>query len=78
MTTTKTPRYWVGPVGALDDFGVRIEDEFIDGKTMMGPGSPWAIMAPGSWRLHGSPRLGTGWGQRYKRQADGRWLKIEG
>lgn len=69
-------RFWIGPVADLDDFGVMITDEFIDGRTM--PFGPWAIMAPGSWRLHGSPRLGAGWGQRYRRQADGRWLKVEG
>jgi hypothetical protein len=74
-SATNSPRYWIGEVGELDDFGVQLTDEFIDGMTAMGP---WAIMSLGSWRLHGSPRLGTGWGQRYKRQADGRWLKVEG
>jgi hypothetical protein len=33
-------KYWIGPVGALDDFGVLITDEFIDGKVMDTPGSP--------------------------------------
>lgn len=70
-----TAKYWIGPVGPKDDFGVVIEDEFIDGRTYHGP---WAIMSRGSWQLRGSPRLGPGWGQRYRRQADGRWLKVEG
>jgi hypothetical protein len=31
-----------------------------------------------SWRLHGFGKLGTGYGQKYEKQADGRWLKVEG
>lgn len=74
--------YWQGPVGPkaadgsqLDDFDQPITDEFIDGKTVMGP---WGNMSPKSWARHGVGRLGTGYGQRYKKQSDGRWLKVEG
>jgi hypothetical protein len=75
-TTLPKPRYWMGDVGRYDDFGRVIEDEFIDGVTF---GGPWAIMTPQSWRKQGSGRvLGTGRGQRYKKQADGKWLKVEG
>ena len=49
--------------------------EFIDGKSAYGP---WGFMTPSSWRRHGVGRLGTGFGQRYERQADGSWLKVEG
>lgn len=66
--------YWIGTVEAKDDFGETIEDTFIDGKTNRGP---WAIMSPKSFKKHGVG-LGTGLGQKYKRQPDGRWLKIEG
>jgi hypothetical protein len=69
-----TERYWIGSVGPKDDFGQKIEDEFIDGHTAMGP---WAIMTPSSHRIYGFG-LGTGRGQRYERQADGKWLKVEG
>ena len=68
------PKYWIGFVPATDDFGKVIEDEFIDGKTRMGP---WALMVPVSFRLKGVG-LGEGRGQLYKKQEDGKWLKIEG
>ena len=70
------PKYWIGDIGPGDDFGMPIHEEFIDGS--MKVGSKWAIMSPESWRLHGCGRLGTGSGQRYVKQADGRWLKVEG
>jgi hypothetical protein len=69
--------YWMGHIGPKDDFGMTIKDEFIDGKTRLGHG-PWAIMVPQSWRAYGVGTLGLGWGQRYKKQKDGRWLKVEG
>lgn len=68
-------KYWTGSVGDEDDFGHPIRDEFIDGVTRMGP---WANMSPYSWKVHGVGQLGTGRGQRYKKQDDGRWLKVEG
>lgn len=68
-------KYWLGHVGQADDFNSAIGDEIIDGKTRQGP---WALMTPSSWRLHGIGKLGTGYGQRYQKQADGRWLKVEG
>lgn len=67
--------YWSGYVPDKDDFGQPINDEFIDGRTV---GGPWATMTPASWERFGVGRLGTGCGQRYERQADGRWLKVEG
>ena len=74
MKKTKT-QYWLSPVGKVDDFEDRISDEIIDGKTIYGP---WALMTPISFKKHGVGRLGTGYGQRYKKQPDGKWLKIEG
>ena len=67
--------YWLSPLGDIDDFGDRYEDEMIDGKTNMGP---WANMTAQSWATHGIGRLGQGYGQRYNKQSDGRWLKVEG
>lgn len=69
-------RYWQGEIGPGDDFGRPIHDEFIDGK--MHGRNQWAIMSPDSWERSGIGKLGTGYGQRYKKQADGRWLKVEG
>ncbi len=66
---------WAGIVPSTDDFGNSIEDEFVDGKSKMGP---WATFAPSSWELYGVGKLGTGYGQRYRKQADGEWLKVEG
>lgn len=67
-------KYWSGTPGSLDDFGRPIDNVFIDGKTQMGP---WATMAPDSYSLLGVG-LGLGRGQRYEKQADGRWRKVEG
>ena len=69
--------YWCGTMSKVDDFGDEIADEFIDGKTRMGP---WANMTPNSWYENGGTggKLGTGLGQRYKKQPDGKWLKVEG
>jgi hypothetical protein len=70
----KALRYWIGSVGEKDDFGRKIEKVFYDGATDMGP---WAIMTPESWRQHGQG-VGLGRGQKYEKQEDGRWLKVEG
>lgn len=71
------PVYWLSPLKEMDDFDNLITDEIIDGKTRYGP---WAIMTPMGWHEHSGTggRLGTGLGQRYKKQSDGRWLKVEG
>ena len=68
-------QYWLGSVGKVDDFEDSISDEIIDCKTIYGP---WALMTPKSFEKCGVGRLGTGYGQRYKKQSDGKWLKIEG
>jgi hypothetical protein len=68
------PVYWSGPIGPSDNFAEPLRQEFIDGKTTFGP---WAIMTPDSHKAHGVG-LGLGKGQRYAKQPDGRWLKVEG
>lgn len=70
------PRYWSGPVPELDSFNRKITDEFIDGR-VRGDGR-WACFTPESWHARGYRKLGVGFGQRYRKQADGRWLKVEG
>jgi hypothetical protein len=67
--------YWQGCLNSIDDFGVRYDGTMIDGRTKDGP---WANMTETSWRRHGCGLLGTGHGQKYEQQADGRWLKVEG
>jgi hypothetical protein len=76
LTRPKPPAtYWLSPVGAQDDFGDRVAGVIIDGKTKHGS---WALMTPHSWSLHGIGQLGIGLGQRFERQTDGKWLKVEG
>ena len=65
---------WLGPVDEVDNFGDKITDEFVDGKTKFG--SAWATMSPDSYSKYGVG-LGTGLGQRY-RLTDGEWIKVEG
>jgi hypothetical protein len=66
----------MGSVPSTDDFGDKITDMFIDGKTKQGP---WATMTPKSFKQHGAGKLGTGYGQKYEKQKeDQKWLKIEG
>jgi hypothetical protein len=48
--------------------------KIVDGRTRDGP---WALMDMACHKLHGVG-TGTGHGQVYQRQTDGRWLKIEG
>lgn len=69
------PVYWAGRLPDYDDFGIPYEKTMIDGKTIHGP---WANMTPESWKAHGVGRFGTGFGQKYEEQEDGRWLKVEG
>lgn len=69
--------YWLSPVGVKDDFGDTVGNVIIDGKTSFGP---WALMTEKSWALYSGTngKLGLGLGQKYVRQPDGKWLKVEG
>jgi hypothetical protein len=67
--------YWLSPLADVDDFGRPYRGVMIDGATKQGP---WANMSEASWLVNGLGRLGVGYGQKYKKQADGRWLKVEG
>ncbi len=66
--------YWSSPVGIEADFGDTLETTIIDGVTIHGP---WALMTPFNHRRYGQG-LGTGRGQKYEKQEDGKWLKVEG
>lgn len=71
--------YWLGPVHDLDDFGNPIHNRFVDGCISRdhGGNGAWAIMVPEAHSAIGTG-LGTGLGQLYEKQEDGRWLRIEG
>ena len=71
---SEAEKYWMGEVPKQDDFNNPIKDTFVDGKTKMGP---WAIMGDYSFKKWGVG-LGMGKGQKYQKQPDGKWLKIEG
>jgi hypothetical protein len=66
--------YWLGVIDTCDICPTKITTTFIDGKTTMGP---WGILCPQCHKDVGYG-LGTGLGQRYVLQEDGRWLKVEG
>ena len=68
----KAKRYWIGDIRSDDDLGLPIINAFIDGATTFGP---WAIMSPASHKRYGKG-LGAGRGQRYEKQPDGRWMKV--
>ena len=66
---------WAGLVPLNCDLchGV-IGSTFVDGRTTQGP---WGCLCPQCHSRYGVG-LGTGRGQRYDKQADGRWLKTAG
>jgi hypothetical protein len=54
----------------------KIKNVMYDAPTKMGP---WANMCLSCWVRHRRyPTLGTGRGQMYEKQPDGRWLKVSG
>lgn len=70
----KGKTYWLSaPPESCDICGISIKEEFVDGKTALGP---WACMCLGCHRDSGG-KLGLGLGQKYK--LDGtRWPKVAG
>lgn len=76
MSSGEPGGFWAGNPPRKDDFGDSIIAEFIDGR--MGGATAWATFTPGSWRRFGCGRLGEGYGQRYRKDEEGRWRKVEG
>lgn len=76
-TTTKAaPVYWTGTPPELCDLCCRpLGNTFVDGATK--PQGRWGCLDLKCHRVHGVG-VGTGKGQVYRRQDDGRWLKTEG
>lgn len=72
-------KFWCGDAPEKCDickgnFHTPGEEIFVDGVTIMGP---WANMCA-SCHFDMGRGLGTGRGQKYKKQPDGRWMKIAG
>lgn len=63
----------VGYVSSKHD-DLFVTGEFVDGKTQ---GGPWGNMCMACHARYGVG-LGTGSGQHYRRQTDGKWLKVAG
>jgi hypothetical protein len=68
------PVYWAGAVSACEYCKRPIGNTMVDGRLRTGP---WAVLDLRCHREHGVG-VGVGKGQVYKRQEDGRWLKVEG
>lgn len=71
--------YWLSPLGGFDDFdnpySFEVGSVMYDAKTKLGP---WANMTQESFDLHGFGKLGTGFGQKYQLDSDGKWYKVAG
>lgn len=52
-----------------------IPHTLIDGKTMMGS---WATMCPQCHAFYGYRKFGTGIGQKYQKDSNGKFVKVEG
>lgn len=63
------------PVDVCDICKTPIKDEFVDGRVQ--GISSWALLCLVCHREHGVG-LGTGRGQRYQRQPNGSFTKVEG
>jgi hypothetical protein len=65
---------WVGGDPSICEICKRsVEGTFVDGKTTMGPWATMCVPCHKKWGVG----IGTGRGQKYERQADGKWSKVE-
>ena len=69
------PVCWAGDVPKEDLMGHPLTTVFYDAR--IGRTGPWAILSHASF-LTSECKLGLGFGQKYHKQADGRWLKVKG
>jgi hypothetical protein len=73
-----TDKYWMGPAPEKCDIcAAPIDIRFFEAKTQLR--GMWANMCFSCHALGpGLGRLGNGLGQEYKKQKDGKWLKVGG
>lgn len=72
-----TNKYWQGSAPLqcdMDQAHTSTRETFVDGATKFGP---WGIMCIPCFERFGLG-LGTGKGQKYQRQANGSFFKVEG
>lgn len=67
---------YINPPERCDINNEPIKDEFYDAR--LATGTAWANMCPVCWHRFGTGVLGTGYGQRYHKRADGKFVKVEG
>lgn len=66
--------YWLSPLNNCDVCGGKFNSVMYDAKTSHGP---WGNLCQTCFAFEGG-RLGTGLGQKYELQKNGRWLKTGG
>ncbi len=66
--------FWCGPIDKCQLTGDELGDTMYDARL---PSGQWGNIGQRAFEENGC-RLGTGLGQKYKRQEDGRWLLVEG
>lgn len=71
---TKQPVYWSGPVQCDLNRKHELKTTMYDAKSIYGP---WGTMCAECFPRYGIG-LGTGKGQKYEKQEDGKWKKVEG
>lgn len=69
----KKPIFWHVPVGKCDLCDTPLHDVMYDSNTRHG----WGNVCGECFENYGQG-LGTGRGQRYEKQTNGRWLKTDG
>ena len=76
MTEQTKQVFWLGSAPKCDiGNSHELNGVFFDARI---PGyNQWGLVCPACASRFGV-KLGTGYGQKYKEQPDGRWLKIEG
>ena len=68
-------KFWMGePPTKCDICKCKIGGQFVDGVTRFGPWGNMCLFC----HTHDGRGLGTGRGQHYQRQRDGRWKKVAG
>ena len=67
-------KYWKGPVGQCNLCGSDFGKSMHDARTRHGA---WANLCDACFEDEGC-KAAPGWGQSYRKQPDGQWLKVAG
>jgi hypothetical protein len=74
MSITKTPKYWQGSITTCNMCGGLFNGRMFDARL---GNQGWGNICKDCFRDYNCS-LGTGSGQEYSQQPDGRWLKVGG